>query len=247
MLLKQKIMMANQAAIAHSLAEKEKKVMSREDEVSTNDESNGESPMLSPQRDLRVRAKWQVIKKIVKMEEENSNVTTGSNYTPEDCKRIRRGSEDSILPKLENESTSASGKQEFKTNPTKNIAINYGKAMVTFATSHISIPYILEAIKDTDIDFQGFILFVKANKNKVKSMSGIMSMLIADDKDETVTAGYKQVFQKVCEVFIKYFSANWIIHSKLAHKMVYLKWRSKMLKRVQNPEIFIQMNGSHSV
>jgi len=129
--------------------------------------------------------------------------------------------------------------------PTKNIAINYGRAIVSFATSHISIPYVTPILKEMHLSLSGFITYMKKSRNTLKSMQALKNVLLVDPKDDKTIAAYKEVFQKVSEIFIKYFSVNWITHSKLTHKLVYLKYRNKMLRRVQNPECFTYIAKSH--
>lgn len=127
---------------------------------------------------------------------------------------------------------------EFSKRETKNIAIHYGKAITSFATSYMAIPYIKDQITKNHFIFSDFINFVNKSKSKIKSMNGLRSILLVEEKDDSLTATYKKVLQYISEIFIKYFSVNWIVHSKLAHKMTYLKYRFKMLRRIQDPEHF---------
>lgn len=124
----------------------------------------------------------------------------------------------------------------------KNIAINYGKAIATFAASQIANPYI-KVLLDEHQDCQGLTIaafqrFINQRKSKIAGVSSLRSLLLVTDEDTKEVTKCKRMFQAIGEVFIKYFSVNWIMTGKLVHKLVYLKFRTKMLRRIQNPESF---------
>ena len=48
----------------------------------------------------------------------------------------------------------------------------------------------------------------------------------------------KRVFKAIGIIFIRDFTVNWVYNSKIADKLTHLKYRFKMLRRVQNPEFF---------
>ena len=75
-------------------------------------------------------------------------------------------------------------------------------------------------------------------KAKLGGISSFRAMLLAGERENAKTEACKRVFQWISEVFIKYFSVSWIIHGKVSHKETYLKYRFKMLRRVQKPEAF---------
>lgn len=122
--------------------------------------------------------------------------------------------------------------------PMKNIAINYGKAIANFAVSALAVPYLCEKLAQEGLTMTEFISFVKKRKDGIGGISSFKPLLLIEEGDGNKSAGCKRVFQSIAEVFIKYFSVNWIIHGKVSHKMTYLKFRSKMLRRVQHPESF---------
>ena len=122
--------------------------------------------------------------------------------------------------------------------PTKNIVINYGKAIASFATSSITVYYLQSALQREDIALDDFVSFVDETKGRIAGIASLRSLLLIRREDEPKTVACKKIFRMISEVFIKYFSVNWIMYSKVSHKLVYLKFRSKMLRRVQNPELF---------
>ena len=75
-------------------------------------------------------------------------------------------------------------------------------------------------------------------KNKIAGIDSFKSLFVVGENDDSETAIFKQLFGMLGEVFIKYFSVNWIIHGRVTNKLVYLKYRGKMLRRIQNPESF---------
>ena len=136
-------------------------------------------------------------------------------------------------------------KKTSKSPPLKNITVNYGNAMATFALSYLAIPYLRPLLAHQGITTTDFSSFLTAGKSGIKSIHGLRSLLLVESGDSETMAACKRVFQYACEVFIKFFSVNWIMHSRLQHKMEYVRFRFKMLRRVLNPEKFtcIQNRG----
>lgn len=131
-----------------------------------------------------------------------------------------------------------------KAKITKNISLNYGKAIASFALSDIALDYLEELTKNEKIKLCQFIAFLSSTRDKIRGISGFRSLLLITNKDCAEVAACKRVFKALCEIFIKYFSVNWIIHGKMVHKEVYLKYRSKMLRRIQNPEHFTYIKAN---
>lgn len=123
-------------------------------------------------------------------------------------------------------------------NCTKNITINYGKAIASFAISYIAIPYLKIRLQNNIITFSEFTTFMTKAKSDIGGIQGFRTLLLVEETDTPKVAACKNLFQYISETFVKYFSVNWIIHSKLTHKLIYLKYRFKMLRRIQNPEFF---------
>jgi hypothetical protein len=59
-----------------------------------------------------------------------------------------------------------------------------------------------------------------------------------DFRDNEKVKSFKKAFQELTEIFVKYFSVNWILNSKLQYKIEYLKCRYKILRRIKNPHLF---------
>ena len=130
---------------------------------------------------------------------------------------------------------------------TKNISINYGKAISSFAISALALPYLQPTFDQGEVSLNDFILFMNHAKTKIGGISSLRSLLMINDKvDGVKTMMLKKTFKMIGEVFIKYFSVNWIIHGKVTHKLVYLKFRSKMLRRFENPELFTYVRKRES-
>ena len=129
-------------------------------------------------------------------------------------------------------------------SPMKNIVSNFGRAISHFATSYIAIPYLLPQLQKEGVTLDEFVRFVNGAKNDIGSIQGMRRLLILDQKDHHTVIVYKKIFKNISEVFIKYFSVNWITHGKITHKLVYLKFRYNMLRRIQNPQQFTYMKKS---
>ena len=129
----------------------------------------------------------------------------------------------------------------------KNIVKNYGKALCAFASSRIAVPYILEIMAKNSydcIDIPQFMETMKLKKETTNSMESLRKLLIAEEGEKKVEQTQKKLFKELSVVFIKYFSVNWIYNGKLLHKRAHLKFRFKMLRRIQNPEFFTYLKTS---
>jgi len=154
--------------------------------------------------------------------EENTSVTTGP-CTP---KRVPKSPETPVKRKRES-------------NINKNIVKNYARAMVNFALSRVATPYLQELFqKEEYADLKGFLIFIEAKKEEVTSIRRLRDMLVVSEQDGELVAGYKRVFKAIGIIFIRDFTVNWVYNSKIADKLTHLKYRFKMLRRVQNPEFF---------
>jgi len=89
-----------------------------------------------------------------------------------------------------------------------------------------------------------FLDFVAKVKEKVESIQSFREALIAKDKEDDHTRHFKEIFVYLAEVFIKFFSVNWIFSGRVAHKDTHLKFRFKMLRRIKNPESFTYIQKS---
>jgi len=129
-------------------------------------------------------------------------------------------------------------------NPTKNIIINYGNAIATFAASKLALPYLEKYINSQTITQNGFTAFIIQAKARITGLEGFKSLLVTKDTDSEEIVLYKKIFQELCEIFIKYFSVNWIIHGRVSNKIVYLKYRFDIMRRIQNPEQFTYLKDT---
>lgn len=130
------------------------------------------------------------------------------------------------------------------TRTTKNIVKNYGRAICKFTASSIAIPYLEEFLSRENVQHKKFINFVDKAKKSTNGLQHFRSVLLENVNDTSETAACKIIFRQISEVFIKYFSVNWIFHSKMLHKEAHLKFRFKMLRRIQNPELFTYLIGT---
>jgi len=118
-------------------------------------------------------------------------------------------------------------------NPTKNIVINYGKAIFSFAMSDLAKEYIERHFRQEAFDLVKFHEFLTEMKPRISGYKNLEGVFVVDEeRDNEEIVLYKKVLKMLGEVFIKYFSVNWIMHGKVFHKMVYLKYRFTILRRV---------------
>ncbi len=118
------------------------------------------------------------------------------------------------------------------TKPTKNMIINYGKAIFSFAQSHLAKPYIQRYLKKEKIDRKAFNNFVDELRPRISGYKNFELVFQADEDDSQEMALYRNVLKMLGVVFMRYFSVNWIIHGKTTHKQVYLQHRFSILRRI---------------
>lgn len=123
----------------------------------------------------------------------------------------------------------------------KNIVKNYGKVLCAFASSTLAVPY-LERIVEKKykglVDINEFMNHIKEKKERTASIESIRNLLVETAQDTNEEIIYKQLFKETSIIFLKYFCVNWIYSGRLLHKNAHLKFRFRMLRRVQNPEHF---------
>ena len=130
-----------------------------------------------------------------------------------------------------------------KARSTKNIVKNYGKAICGFAASNLALPYLEPLIGEQNVKYSDFVQYANKKKDTIDSIETFKSIFMATDRDCERIKKYKWIFQKLAEVFIKYFSVNWIFTGKITYKIAHLKFRFKILRRIQNPERFIYLKS----
>ena len=163
--------------------------------------------------------------------EETSSVKT-QPFTP---KRTPKSPETSV------KSASTPVKRKRESNANKNIVKNYARAMVNFALSNVATATIEDLIKQENnpgINLRTFRKFMDEQKEEVTSIRRLRELLLPCDQDEEVFAGFKRIFKEIGMIFIRDFSLNWIYNSKVGDKLTHVKYRFKMMRRVQNPEYF---------
>lgn len=133
--------------------------------------------------------------------------------------------------------------KEPKVTSSKTIVKNFGKAMCSFASSELALPYIREICNKGEGFMKAFQLYIKKKKKTVDSIEHLRVLLLVNERDNEDSALYKRIFQHLSIIFIKYFSVNWIFQGKMTYKDIHLKARFKMLRRVQNPEYFTYFKG----
>jgi len=121
---------------------------------------------------------------------------------------------------------------------TKTVVKNYGKAIASFSTSEIAEPYLLPLINHEECNYDDFIKYISIAKESIEGIDTLRGLLLVRPEDDPTKAAYKRVFQGIAEIFIKYFSVNWIFSGRMMNKKAHLNLRHKMLRRVQHPELF---------
>lgn len=121
----------------------------------------------------------------------------------------------------------------------KNAAKNYGRAICNFILSEpLAEPYMIPLAAEFKVEIKKFKTYVKDKKDGLDGIDSFRDMLLIREKDSKTTSDFKAMFQRMGEVFMKYFAVNWIFGGKLTYRLEYLRFRHKMLRRIQNPHLF---------
>jgi len=127
---------------------------------------------------------------------------------------------------------------------TKNIVKNYGKAICTFAVSNAALPYLAQILEEQNLTLKDFTEYMNQMKDLIAGLHHFRSVLLIAENNSSELVAKKKAFIALGEAFIKYFSVNWIYNSRVFHKEAHLKFRFKMLRRIQNPELFTYLKTS---
>jgi len=121
---------------------------------------------------------------------------------------------------------------------TKNIPQNFGRAICNFALSDIASPYLIPILAKEDLTLALFRGFMENTKKSMCGVAHFREALLINKRDSEELQALKRAFRDIGEVFIKYFSVNWIFNGKVSYKKACLKYRFKILRRIRNPELF---------
>jgi len=129
---------------------------------------------------------------------------------------------------------------------TKNIVKNYGRAICNFILAPISKVYLVDILKKhgDSVTLKQFSEFIKNKKEDVDCIERFKAMLMIKIGDSSSEKTFKSIFLDIGEIFIKYFSVNWIYNGRLTYKESHLNFRFKMLRRLRNPELFTYLKSN---
>lgn len=124
----------------------------------------------------------------------------------------------------------------------KNIVKNYGRMICTFSLSNMAAPYIKDFLNNSQTASQfnqtNFFQWISDHKRHLSNIEQLKALLPINENEDLETLTFKKLFQQLGRIFIKYFSVNWIFQSRMIYKTTYLKFRMKMLRRINQPEFF---------
>jgi len=125
----------------------------------------------------------------------------------------------------------------------QNIIKNYSRAFTNFALSSAAQPYLKPTLLEQGLTLEEFNLYINRNKSKINCIKNLRNALFIKSNDSEKMRANKRTFQKICEVFLKYFSVNWVFNSRVDNKKTHLEYRFKILRRVRQPEYFTYLEG----
>ena len=128
-----------------------------------------------------------------------------------------------------------------ETLKTKNIMKNFGRAICSFTLDPISDEYLELILKERGISLSEFRNYTQGLKDKINNIQNFRDSLLPGPSDQEQLVKIKAAFQKIAMIFMKYFSVKWIFTSRIGHKLEHLKYRFKIIRRIQAPEKFVYL------
>jgi hypothetical protein len=128
-----------------------------------------------------------------------------------------------------------------ETLKTKNIMKNYGRAICAFGQSSLALPYLEDLQSQYKFTIKEFSDLMQQFKDEIGSIQAFRERLVSAPQEDEKLKTLKIIFQKIGEIFMKYFSVNWVFTSRIGHKMEHIKYRFKILRRIQKPESFVYL------
>lgn len=138
------------------------------------------------------------------------------------------------------------GTIHYSAKSTKNVVKNYSRAICNFCCNQLATPYLEDYFskrQEKMIDLREFRRFVSLNKKTCDSIDRFRNMFMLKEGELPKYAKFKEVFRYLGEVFLKYFSVNWVYSGRLQHKSAHLSYRCKLLRRIKNPELFTHLKS----
>jgi len=125
----------------------------------------------------------------------------------------------------------------------KNITKNYGKACSKFASGGDGLPFLKKHITDEE-EIKEFQEYIKSNAEHIKNIPFFRESILVMPHDPPKIAKFKGVFKTLCEIFVAKYAVKWIFSSKqLLNRRGHLSYRRKILRRIQDPENFVNLNN----
>jgi len=119
-----------------------------------------------------------------------------------------------------------------------NIFRNFGRAICKFASSSLATPYLAPLLLQEGIELRDFLAYMEQTKEQINGLLSFRSVLLPQHDMERAES-YMKIFIEISAVFVKYFSVNWIFSGKILNKDAHLKFRFKVLRRVNSPGFFL--------
>lgn len=129
---------------------------------------------------------------------------------------------------------------------TKNILKNFGRAIANFASSQIALPYIQNTEEWKAINQEDFNKYALGTRDYIQNIDTFRDCFLIKEDDVEEEKNLKRLFQKAGLAFMKYFAVNWIFSGKIEYKLEYLKYRGKILRRIQNPDAFVSLKPNQT-
>ncbi len=172
------------------------------------------------------------------LSEDEENIVTPVKISEPKAKKEKENERTQKTPKQQQTQKAAKVKRDQSKPSSKNIVKNFGKAMCSFASSDLALPYLDQINAKKGVNLEQFQDHIHKKRDLIDSIDSLRTLLLITKHDDEAMMGFKKLFQEISIIFIKYFSVNWIFQGKMSHKQAHLRSRFKMLRRIKSPQHF---------
>lgn len=102
----------------------------------------------------------------------------------------------------------------------------FANTIVIFALSPLAYPY---------LDREGILepeTFKRILEEKRRQNWSLKRLLVIQRDESMETRAFKRIFKETCVIFLREFCVDWIFQSKFSNKMMYIRYRTKLLRRL---------------
>ena len=106
----------------------------------------------------------------------------------------------------------------------------FSNTIIIFALSPLASPYLNCQVWERGLEPE---IFKRVLEERRRQNRSLRRLLIIHRDDSVEERAFKGIFKEMCIIFLREFCVDWILQSKFPNKMVYLRYRTKLLRRLR--------------